>query len=143
MQTMLEANELRVEYGPLVAVRDVSFALRSGDLLGLVGPNGAGKTTLLRALCGLQAITRGGVRVMERNLLEDRELFRAQIGFAPDCRPSMKSCPSQRFWNSLREAIGSRPRRAPSESTSGSKDCGSPRSAMRRSPRSPAACASG
>lgn len=97
MQTMLEANELRVEYGPLVAVRDVSFALRSGDLLGLVGPNGAGKTTLLRALCGLQAITRGGVRVMERNLLEDRELFRAQIGFAPDVPAVYEELPVAAF----------------------------------------------
>lgn len=84
MQTMLEADDVRVNYGPLVAVRDVTFTLRAGDLLGLVGPNGAGKTTLLRALCGLQSLTWGRVRVMERDLLEDRELFRAQIGFAPD-----------------------------------------------------------
>lgn len=84
MQVMLEANALRVEFGPLVAVHDVTFSLRSGDLLGLVGPNGAGKTTLLRALCGLQGVTLGRVRLMGRDLLEDRELFRAQIGFAPD-----------------------------------------------------------
>jgi ABC-2 type transport system ATP-binding protein len=84
MQVMLEANGLRVEFGPLVAVRDVTFSLRSGDLLGLVGPNGAGKTTLLRALCGLQSVSLGRVRIMGRDLLEDRELFRAQIGFAPD-----------------------------------------------------------
>jgi len=87
MTTLLKAQDVRVEFGRLVAVRDVSLTLRPGDLMGLVGPNGAGKTTLLRGLCGLQPLNAGAVQVMGHDLIFDRELFRAQIGFAPDSPP--------------------------------------------------------
>jgi len=53
---------LRVRFGRLLAVRDVSFTLGGGTLLGLIGPNGAGKTTLLRALAGQIAADSGGVK---------------------------------------------------------------------------------
>ena len=50
---MLEARDLGKAYGDLVAVDGVSFALRRGELLGLVGPNGAGKTTTVSMIAGL------------------------------------------------------------------------------------------
>src|SRR4051812_33005550 len=49
---LLEAESLRVQFGALVAVHDVSVSLQPGHLLGLIGPNGAGKTTFLRAVAG-------------------------------------------------------------------------------------------
>src|SRR5437763_7561573 len=45
---LISVERVRVQFGDLAAVRDVSLTLRGGDLLGLIGPNGAGKTTLLR-----------------------------------------------------------------------------------------------
>src|SRR5436309_1853171 len=56
---LLSVESLRVEFGTLAAVDDVSLTLRGGDLLGLIGPNGAGKTTLLRAIAALQPAVRG------------------------------------------------------------------------------------
>lgn len=50
---MLEASEVSVRFGAVVAVNDVSFGLRRNEVLGIVGPNGCGKSTLLNALCGL------------------------------------------------------------------------------------------
>lgn len=82
------ANSIRVEFGPLVAVKDVSFELRAGELLGLIGPNGAGKTTLLRVLAGLHAPTCGEARVMGKPVLGEHELVRHHIGFAPDAPPA-------------------------------------------------------
>jgi len=64
---LLSACDVRVEFGDLVAVRDVSFDLAGGELLGLIGPNGAGKTTLLRVLAGLHAPTRGRAMVMQKH----------------------------------------------------------------------------
>ena len=64
MGVLLEANGIRVEFGSLVALKDVSFELAGGELLGLIGPNGAGKTTLLRVLAGLHAPTSGEARIL-------------------------------------------------------------------------------
>jgi len=84
---LLAVDGVRVEFGRLVAVRDISLALHAGDLLGLIGPNGAGKTTLLRVIAGLQPPTAGGATVMGLNVLgKDRDV-RFHIGFAPDSPP--------------------------------------------------------
>ena len=61
-ERLVEANDLNKLYGALAAVQDLTFALGSGEILGLVGPNGAGKTTTLRCLSGVIPPTRGRVR---------------------------------------------------------------------------------
>jgi ABC-2 type transport system ATP-binding protein len=81
---LLEARDLRVEFGTTVALRDVSLTLRAGELLGLIGPNGAGKTTLLRACCGLQPVQRGTVSVHGMPVAEGQIDYRRRIGFTPD-----------------------------------------------------------
>jgi branched-chain amino acid transport system ATP-binding protein len=58
---VLKVDGLRVQYGGVVAVDDVSFEIASGQLVGLIGPNGAGKTTLVDALTGYVRPTRGRV----------------------------------------------------------------------------------
>jgi ABC-2 type transport system ATP-binding protein len=67
-----------------MAVRDVSFTLKGGDLLGLIGPNGAGKTTLLRVLAGLQTLSRGVVQILGEPLVPENDVIRRHIGFTPD-----------------------------------------------------------
>ena len=52
MKTMLEARNVSVSYGKLMAVKDVSFSINEGKIVTIIGPNGAGKTTLLKALIG-------------------------------------------------------------------------------------------
>ncbi len=59
---VLEIESLRVQYGNVVAVNDVSFAVARGSVTGLIGPNGAGKTTVIDALTGYVKATRGTVR---------------------------------------------------------------------------------
>jgi branched-chain amino acid transport system ATP-binding protein len=59
---VLEADKLRVQYGNVVAVNDVSFEVVRGAVTGLIGPNGAGKTTLIDALTGYVRATSGTIR---------------------------------------------------------------------------------
>ena len=58
---MIEVTGLSKVFGTFTAVRDLSFAVRPGEVLGLVGPNGAGKTTTLRAIAGIIPPTTGQV----------------------------------------------------------------------------------
>jgi ABC-2 type transport system ATP-binding protein len=81
---VLCVDRATVEFGTLVAVRDVTLALGSGQILGLIGANGAGKTTLLRAIAGIQPLTRGTVRILGTDADDADAEILSQIGFTPD-----------------------------------------------------------
>jgi ABC-2 type transport system ATP-binding protein len=97
MTTLLSAEHVHVEFGTLVAVRDTSFDLAGGQLLGLVGPNGAGKTTLMRVLAGLHAPTRGIARILGKPVLGEHEVVRHHVGFAPDTPPAYEELTVDEF----------------------------------------------
>ncbi len=97
MTVLLTADNIRVEFGTLVAVRDVSFELSGGQLLGLVGPNGAGKTTLLRVLAGLHAPTRGAAHVMGEPVLGGHGTVRHHVGFSPETPPAYEELTIDQF----------------------------------------------
>ncbi len=61
-ELLLDVAAVRKEFGGLVAVNDVSFQIRAGDIVGLIGPNGAGKSTTFNLITGVLALTRGEVR---------------------------------------------------------------------------------
>ena len=60
---MIEVQSLSKRYGNFTAVRDLSFGVRAGEVLGLVGPNGAGKTSTLRCLAGIIPASGGVIRI--------------------------------------------------------------------------------
>jgi len=62
MSTALEVQSLSVNFGGLAALKQVSFALTEGEVVGLIGPNGAGKTTLFNCLSGYLTPTHGAIR---------------------------------------------------------------------------------
>ncbi|HVQ40676.1 MAG TPA: ABC transporter ATP-binding protein [Vicinamibacterales bacterium] len=65
--SLIEVRHLRKRYGRVVALDDVSFEVRAGEVLGLIGPNGAGKTTLFECMAGVLPYDRGSVRAVPSN----------------------------------------------------------------------------
>jgi ABC-2 type transport system ATP-binding protein len=81
---MIEVNGLNKRYGNFVAVRELSFAVRPGEVLGLVGPNGAGKTTTLRCLAGIIPATSGNVRIAGNDIATAAVAAKRALAFFPD-----------------------------------------------------------
>jgi len=81
---MIEVEGLTKLYGEFVAVSDLSFAVQSGEVLGLVGPNGAGKTTTLRCAAGIIPATRGSIRICGFDVAKDPIAAKRQLAFFPD-----------------------------------------------------------
>jgi ABC-2 type transport system ATP-binding protein len=79
----VEAEGIEKQYGPLVAVEDLSFAAERGEILGVLGPNGAGKTTAIRVLTTILAPTRGRFEVAGVPHTRPAEI-RALIGVLPE-----------------------------------------------------------
>jgi ABC-2 type transport system ATP-binding protein len=88
----IEVQHLTRRFGDFVAVNDVSFEVRAGEIFGFLGSNGAGKSTTIRMLCGLLRPTSGTARVGGIDVVRDPEGVKRRIGYM-----------SQRF--SLYEAL--------------------------------------
>ena len=81
---ILEVDNLRKEFGTLVAVNNISLSVEKGQIWGLIGPNGAGKTTLLRMLATVLRPTSGSVRLLGFDLAKEYLKIRRHIGYLPD-----------------------------------------------------------
>ena len=84
---MIEVTNLSKSYGPVRAVRDISFRVEAGEIVGFLGPNGAGKTTTMRMLTGFLPPTEGAVKIAGYDVLEQAMEARAQIGYLPENPP--------------------------------------------------------
>jgi ABC-2 type transport system ATP-binding protein len=81
---MLEARSLTKYYGPLPALRDVSFIAKPGQILGYLGPNGSGKSTTVRMLVGLMEPSNGDVLWKGKSIFLDLPGYRKQLGYVPE-----------------------------------------------------------
>jgi branched-chain amino acid transport system ATP-binding protein len=81
-QAVLQAREVRKDYGGLRAVADVSFEVVAGEVLGIAGPNGAGKTTLFDVITGHTRATAGEVLLAGRPITAEPVHVRARLGLA-------------------------------------------------------------
>jgi ABC-2 type transport system ATP-binding protein len=80
---MLEVRGLHKRYGELIAVHEVSFTAREGEMVGLLGPNGAGKTTTVSMIAGLLSPDRGEVRVEGAVVRGETDPVKRRMGFVP------------------------------------------------------------
>jgi gliding motility-associated transport system ATP-binding protein len=84
---MIEVSALTKDYGTVVAVRDVSFSVGKGEIVGFLGPNGAGKSTTLRVLAGFLGATSGRVRIAGHDIAEAPLAARRALGYMPESAP--------------------------------------------------------
>jgi ABC-2 type transport system ATP-binding protein len=84
---LIDVRGLGRSYGSLVAVKDVSFSVGRGEVVGFLGPNGAGKSTTLRMIAGYLGPSTGSVRVNGFDVVEQPILARKAMGYMPETAP--------------------------------------------------------
>ena len=84
---MLAAKNLRKTFGAIRAVRDVSFNVEKGEILGFLGPNGAGKTTTMRMITGFLPPTSGTAVIDGHDIVKDPVRAKKQMGYLPENAP--------------------------------------------------------
>jgi len=80
MQTVLKAENIKVQFGGLIAVNNVSLTLKQGQILGLIGPNGAGKSTLFNAITGFAPVREGKVTFLGEEVTHIPPYLRTRMG---------------------------------------------------------------
>ena len=84
---IIEAQNLVKWYGPRLAVRDVSFSVTKGEVVGLLGPNGSGKSTIFRILTGYVAPSSGTALVAGHDVDLESLALRQVVGYVPEDAP--------------------------------------------------------
>ncbi|NQU43879.1 ATP-binding cassette domain-containing protein [bacterium] len=84
---MIETNKLRKVFGPIEAVKGVSFRVEKGEVLGFLGPNGAGKSTVMRMLTCFLTPTSGTATIGGHDILNDSMAARRLTGYVPESNP--------------------------------------------------------
>jgi len=95
---VVEVESLERRFGAVAAVRDLSFAIARGQVLGFIGANGAGKTTTMRILATLDLPDAGSVRISGHDVVNHPDEVRARIGWMPD---SYGTYPHTTVWEYL------------------------------------------
>jgi ABC-2 type transport system ATP-binding protein len=84
---MIDVQDLHKNYGPVEALKGVSFHVDAGEIIGLLGPNGAGKTTMMKILTGYLQPTQGSVTVDGLDVLTEARQVQQRIGYLPENAP--------------------------------------------------------
>lgn len=81
MEAAIEFTNVKKQYGPVEALRGVSFSVGRGEMFGLIGPDGAGKTTAIRAICGLLHVDDGSIRVLGKDPVKQHRAITGSVGY--------------------------------------------------------------
>jgi ABC-2 type transport system ATP-binding protein len=100
---MIGVKNVTKSYGPIEALRGVSFDVAPGEILGLLGPNGAGKTTTIKILTGSLQPDEGTVTVNGLDVLEHTREVQAQIGYLPETAPLYRELTVQGYLRMMAE----------------------------------------
>ncbi len=85
---MIEVQRLRCSFGPVIAVDDISFQVRKGDVLGFLGPNGAGKSTAMKMLACFLVPDSGTATLCGYDILKDPVRVRQVVGYLAENAPA-------------------------------------------------------
>ena len=84
---MIEVKHVTKKYGKAVAVEDISFSIKEGEIVGLLGPNGAGKSTTMNMLTGFIEQTEGDIIIDGYDMLKKPKKAKKEIGYMPEGVP--------------------------------------------------------
>ncbi len=84
---IISVEKLCKNYNNFCAVKDVSFKVRAGDIIGFLGPNGAGKTTVMNILTGCISYSGGSVKILGCDIFNEPLKFKKSIGYLPENPP--------------------------------------------------------
>jgi ABC-2 type transport system ATP-binding protein len=100
---MIDVTNLSKSYGPIEALRGVTFHVAPGEIVGLLGPNGAGKTTAIKILTGYLHPDEGTVSVNGLDVLSHTREVQAQIGYLPESAPLYPELSVQAYLSMIAE----------------------------------------
>jgi len=83
----ISIKNLTKKYGFQKAVDNISFEVKTGEIVGFLGPNGAGKTTTMRMIASYLSITEGEIRIGGKSIAEDPDEIKKFIGYLPENNP--------------------------------------------------------
>lgn len=89
----INVQNLSKRYGPQLAVNNISFEVKTGEILGFLGPNGAGKTTTMKIITCYMAPSSGDVKVSQYSILNDQDEIKKKIGYLPESNPLYTDMP--------------------------------------------------
>ena len=69
-ETIIQVENLSKSYGSLCVIKDISFSVQKGEVLGIIGPSGSGKSTLLRCITQLETVSDGSIRICGEDLVQ-------------------------------------------------------------------------
>lgn len=84
---MIEVKNVTKKYGDFIAVEDISFSIKKGEIIGLLGPNGAGKSTTMNMMTGFIEPTEGEIIIGGYDIVKKAQKAKEQIGYMPEGIP--------------------------------------------------------
>ena len=103
---MIKTDSLVKMFGPKLAVDNVSFEVKAGEVLGFLGPNGAGKSTTMRMITGYLPMTSGTITIDGADIVNDPITAKSRIGYLPENAPSYPESTVEGFLSFIAEAKG-------------------------------------
>ena len=103
---MIELRQLTKRFGDIEVVRDLSFSIAPGTVLGFLGPNGAGKSTTMKMITGFLEPTSGSVEVYGHDVVTNRRAAQTLVGYLPEGAPCYEDMSVKRFLSFMAEMRG-------------------------------------
>lgn len=103
---MIEVKNLTKKYGNFEAVKDISFSIDDGEIVGFLGPNGAGKSTTMNMITGFIEPTEGSIKIDGLDIEKKPRQVKAKIGYMPENVPLYKDLTVREFINYMADLRG-------------------------------------
>lgn len=103
---MICVKNLSKAFDKFVAVNNLSFDIKPGDVVGFLGPNGAGKSTTMKMLTGFLTPTNGEIRIADMAMDQSTKAIQKKIGYLPEGAPAYGDMTPLQFLNFIAQVRG-------------------------------------